>query len=159
MAIYEPTYSGTGIYSGVSLGKDVPAMGPFRSYNPKYLGFGGGKVKAVISGLYYASRYFRKNPRFGARIGAVAAGAGIRYASDYKKHQALRPFTSRSYRKRSYNRATSRDNHCRRCCSCTSQRCWRRMFHKSSLLWILDIRSNNRQDGYMGNCQKTLRGS
>ncbi len=85
----------------VGLGKDVPAMGPFRNYMPKIQGPGSGRIKAVIIGANYVYRYFRKNPRFGARIAAVGGGYGVsRYATSNKYRKTHRAVQSVYNRKR-----------------------------------------------------------
>ncbi len=118
MTIYVPTDE----YSGVSLGKDIPGMGPFRNFTPKLQGPGSAKIKIAIRAAQFGYRYFRKNPRFGARIGAVAGGAGVRYAADNQYRETRgSAFTVRSG-KRSYNGFKYRVRKSKSCCCCTPRR-------------------------------------
>ncbi len=116
MGIYEPVQDGTGVFSG-GVGKDSPYGKQTGQFRPKLFGRAG-RFGPVISGAKYIGRYFRKNPRFGARIGAVAGGAGVKYyASQSKYRQALRTTQSRSYRSWRYNKYRSRN-----CCCCTGRK-------------------------------------
>ncbi len=117
MAIADPR----GIYQG-GIGKDVPAMGPFRNYQPKIQGPGSGKIKAIISGGKYVYGYFKKNPRFAARIGAVAGGAVVKYATYSTRRKT--PFAKKSFysSKRSYYSDKYRVRDKRSCCCVRSPR-------------------------------------
>ncbi len=94
MTLYEPALDGSGIFSG-GVGKDSP-YGKQTAF-PRYsmLPRGRGRIGSIVQGAYYVGRYFRKNPRFGARIGAVVTGAGVRHfygsnARTNKHYQTLR---------------------------------------------------------------------
>ncbi len=115
MTIYDPVFDGTGIFSGGELGKNYPTVGPFKNFKPRLSGRGG-RFGPVISGAKYIGRYFRKNPRFGARIGAVVTGAAVEYATRSKYRQTYRAATniyggSRRYSK--YNNGS-----CCKQCTC-----------------------------------------
>ncbi len=117
MGIYDPVQGGSGIYSGGEVGKNVPAMGPFKNFNPKLQGPGSGKIKAAIYAARLAGKYFKRNPRFAARIGAVAGGALVsNYASDNKYRKTLRATKSRYSTRRRYYA----DKH-RFCCCCSNR--------------------------------------
>ncbi len=118
MAIYEPALDSTGIYGGV--GRDSPygKSTIFRGHS--IIRPGGGRISSIVQGAYYVGRYFRKNPRFGARIAAVAGGAGVKYyasqnARSNQYNQALRP----SYISRYSKRRKQYNGNCR----CCHQRC------------------------------------
>ncbi len=113
--IYVPTDE----FAGQSLGKDVPGMGPFKNYTPKLQGPGSGKIKAAIYAAQLGYRYFKRNPRFGARIGAVAGGAGVSYY--FGKTQANGPYrkTRSSIQSRYYSKRNARNKNADKCCCCT----------------------------------------
>ncbi len=121
MAIYEPASRGAGIFSGQSIGKEVPSMGPFKSFRPKLVGPGSGKVKAAIRGMYYVGRYFRKNPRFGARIGAVATGAAVRYGTNATNNQYRKAYGTAKSGRGGFRSNNSYNNRVQ--CCCTSCNC------------------------------------
>ncbi len=75
--LYDPVQSGSGIYSGGEIGKNAPFYSPIKGYKITFPGGGRGRIGSIISGAQYVGRYFRKNPRFGARIGAVAGGLAV----------------------------------------------------------------------------------
>ncbi len=112
--IYAP--SSITSYSG-GVGKDVPAMGPFKSYSPRLLS-GGGRFAGIIQAGYTVGRHFYKNRKFYTRAGAVVTGAGVKYASSNNKQQTLRAvhkrFNNNGYRKR-YG---VRQRNSQRCCCC-----------------------------------------
>ncbi len=111
MAIYEPVFDGTGVYSS-GIGKDSPYGKQTGLFKPQ-LYRGAGRFGPIVSGAKYIGRYFRKNPRFGARIGAVAGGAAVRYASSNQQRKALRSSQSVNYRKRFRHKyQTRRRNRC-----------------------------------------------
>ncbi len=121
MAIYDPVVSGAGIYSGGELGKDAPFYSPIRGYNIKVHGPGAGKVKAVIAAAQYGYRYFKRNPRFAARLGAVAGGALV---SNYATNNKYR----KTYGSAKFSRSSFRRNHTynnRVCCCRTSRNSYR----------------------------------
>ncbi len=110
MAIYEPASE-----FNRSIGKDIPAMGPFKNYKPNLIGPAGGKIKALIRGGVYVGSYFSRNPRFAARIAAVGVGYGVsRYASSNKYGKAYSPKKFGYNRKRSNNKFTTS-----KCCCCS----------------------------------------
>ncbi len=120
MTIYEPVSpSGTGVYSG-TLGKDAPFYSPIRGFNIKVHGPGAGKVKAVIAAAQYGYRYFKRNPRFAARLGAVAAGAGVRYATSnqHRKARGATQFVRGSFRGYNRSKYSIRKSNARKCCCC-----------------------------------------
>ncbi len=114
MTLFEPALDGTGIYS-TGVGKDSPYGKQTGLFKPK-LFRGGGRFGAIGTAINTAGRYFRKNPRFAARIGAVAGGAAVRYASQNarsnSKYQTLR---STNKYKRSFRSRTSVQCCCRPC--------------------------------------------
>ncbi len=116
--LYDPVQQGTGIFSGGEAGKNIPALGPFKNFKPNIIGPGGGKIKAVIKGGVYVARYFRRNPRFGARIAAVGVGYGVsRYAASNKYRKAFQSRKSVYSRKwRNFRKDNSRRCECARCC-------------------------------------------
>ncbi len=89
MVIYDPVQYGSGIY-GSGLGKDVPAMGPFRNYTPKLQG-GKGRFAGVIKGGTILYNFARKHPYFTGGAGAIAIGAGLsgRNATQSEYNKAL----------------------------------------------------------------------
>ncbi len=123
MPIYEPVYNGEAIYSG-GVGKDSPYGKATGLYKPALVGPGSGRIKLLIKGAHYVHRYFRKNPRFGARIGAVVTGAGVEYASRNKYRKTYRPVQSfRSGKRRiKYSRTNARCCYPKHECSC-ARRC------------------------------------
>lgn len=120
MTIYDPTIDGTGVFSGGEFGKDAPFYSPIKGYGYKLYGPSTGRFGAYIKGAQYVYRYFRKNPRFGARIGAVAGGALVKYASQNarpnKFNQTLRSSYSSNYRKRKQFQLRHGGCCCKRCC-------------------------------------------
>ncbi len=114
MAIYEAV-DPTGVFSG-GIVRDSLYGKSTGLFNPKIMGPGSGRIKLAIRGARYIGRYFRKNPRFAARIGAVAGGYGVsRYASSNKYGKALRT-TKLVYSRR---RRTNTVNN-KQCCCCTN---------------------------------------
>ncbi len=114
MTIYDPVFDGTGIFSGGELGKNAPFYSPIKGYKINLSGGSGGRAQAIVSGAYHVGRYFAKNPRFGARIGAVAGGAVVKYATSRKYGKKVYSAQSVYNRKRRY-RKSSNDRSC--CCT------------------------------------------
>ncbi len=106
-------------FSDIGLGKDIPGMGPFKNYRPNLAGPGSGKVKAIIRGGQYAYSYFRRNPRFGARIAAVSGGYGVSryYARNATKGSYRKASNSKQFSKRSFR--SYRNSDTGGCCCCT----------------------------------------
>ncbi len=118
MTIYEPIMDGTGVFSG-GIGKDAPYGKQTGLFKPNISKPGGGRAQAIIAGARAGYNYFKKNPRFVARIGAVAGGAVVRYASDNTKRKTLRSVQSDFYSSRSY-RNKVHGGQC--CCRCQKRR-------------------------------------
>ncbi len=110
MAIYEPTIQGTGIFSG-GVGKDSPYGKSTGLFKPQYHRFSG-RFGGIGTAIKFAGRYFQKNPRFGARIGAVAGGAAVKYATSGKYGKTYRSVQSRQRGFRKYNKPDNRDCCC-----------------------------------------------
>ncbi len=117
MAIYEPTFRGTGIYSGNTLGKDAPFYSPIKGYQVKLAGPHSGKIRAAIAAGRYVSNLFKRNPRPITYAGAAGAGY-LANASYNQKRKALLSYSSYSNRKRRNRASYARKQHNRRCCSC-----------------------------------------
>ncbi len=114
MAIYEAV-DPTGVFSG-GIGRDSPYGKAPGLFKPKIMGPGSGRIKLAIRGAQYFGRYFRKNPRFAARIAAVAGGYGVsRYASSNKYRKALRATKLVYGRRRRFNATNNKQ-----CCCCTN---------------------------------------
>ncbi len=120
MPIVEPTYDSSGVYSGISIGKDVPAMGPFKSFKPKIIGPGSGKAKLLFRGGKYVYNYLYKYPKFS---GSLTGIGGSLVASQYTRgkargaevpiHGGFRRFGRSGYRKRTSNTC---------CCNCNKRK-------------------------------------
>ncbi len=105
----------------LSIGKDIPAMGPWKNFNPNLVGPGVGPG-GLLRGIKEASRFVAKNYKFFTRIAVIPSGTGIagleigsqtpnRYFK--KSSQAYRPAQSRSNYRRKQGRI-----HPNRCCKC-----------------------------------------
>ncbi len=116
MAIYE-----TGIY-GSGVGKDFPAMGPFRNFQPRILG-PGGRFGGIVSGAYTLGKFLWKNRRKiqGTAIVATGAGvAGIKYGKTNGKFRQTYS-TNGFYNRRSHKYNTTDVCHC--CRPSSNHRC------------------------------------
>ncbi len=118
-------------FFSVGLGKDVPAMGPFKNYVPNVKGPKVGPG-GIVSGAITIGTHVYKNRKFYTRLFSVATGAGVRGGvngkTNYPQYKALQTRQSiRSYRRYSSNK----DNH--KCCRCCredfSERSRRRRFY------------------------------
>ncbi len=103
----------------IGLGKDVPAMGPFKNYVPNVAGPKVGPG-GIVAGAISIGAHVYKNRKFYSRLFAVATGAGVRGALDgktnYSQYKTLQARQSvRSNRR--YSRY--KDNH--QCCRCCCQ--------------------------------------
>ncbi len=125
MTIYEPVFQEYGIYSQ-GVGKDSPYGKQTSIWKPNVYGPGGGRFRGIINVGVRGYQYFKKNPRFVARIGAVGAGAGVRYATDSKYRKTLRATKSFRYSKRSYFKRSFSRRKATTCC-CHTQSGSRRM--------------------------------
>ncbi len=126
--LYDPVFAGSGIYSGGEIGKNAPFYSPIKGYKINLAGGGGGRAQAIIQGAYYVGRYFRKNPRFGARIGAVAGGLAVERYYNATSSTRRKTFQSKinlySSRKRNFKQ---RDSHC--CCCAKRSNSRKRRMH------------------------------
>ncbi len=113
MAIFEATDTWN-----QSIGKDVPAMGPFRNFKVNLVGPGGGKVRGAIKAGLYISRYISKsNSRLAGSIAgtSIASGLALNNAADNQFNQTLRPVSryNNSFRSGRTQRTSKRN-----CCTC-----------------------------------------
>ncbi len=96
----------------IGIGKDVPAMGPFKSYSPRLAGRGGG----IVQGAYTLGRHVYRHYRKYTKLGSAIAGAGVaQYAknsSSYNYRQTLR--TKNKYKSSFRSRAPKQN--CKCCC-------------------------------------------
>ncbi len=117
MAIFEPVYKGEPVFGG-GIGKDSPYGKATGLYRPNIVGPGSGRIKAVIKGAEYVGRYFRKNPRFGARI--IAVGGGALVANRYRNAPGSK-YRKTLYSTKSFQRGFRRNKQSlnRSCCCCT----------------------------------------
>ncbi len=115
MTIYVPSDE----LSGVSIGKDIPGMGPFRNYTPKLQGPGGAKVKIAILAAKYGYNYVRKHYKFFTGVGVVASGAAVNYG----KTKTNGPYreTRGTIQSRYYRKRNARNKNFDQCCCCTKQ--------------------------------------
>ncbi len=121
MSFYEPVFDGSGIYSG-NVGKNQPAMGPWKNFKPNIIGPGSGKLKAVYRIGQYVAGQFRGNPRFTARVTAVGTGAAIKALSGGKVNGPSNGSFNQAYslgyaNKRKRNKHYNKPN-IRGCCCC-----------------------------------------
>ncbi len=106
------------------VGKDIPAMGPFKNYNPRFVGPVGSKIKFGIIvggrlGKYLLSRPWAKGTLTGTAIGT---GLGIEDGSNetnvgtagYNKAHAQYRKRGGSHRK--YTKHRNRTSCCSNCC-------------------------------------------
>ncbi len=118
---------GIRVYDSMSFGRDVPAMGPFRNFNPKFVGPAGGKVKAIIYTGYKLSRFIASRPWAKGTLTGTAIGTGLGLNGENEtgnnNNQALRAVRQRSGRIRRHKkygantrRGTSCCHKCSRCC-------------------------------------------
>lgn len=68
-------YEATGPFSQ-GIGKDVPAMGPFKNYQPRFARFGG-RYSGIISGAIQIGTHVYKNYRRYTKLGSALIGAGV----------------------------------------------------------------------------------
>ncbi len=99
---------------GQSVGKDFPASGPFKSYQPKVIGPGSGKLKVAIR----IANYLLSRKGIAGTLSGAVIGTGL--ALDGQKN-----ISSQSYRlSQAYNKPRHRNNinrqrkkhNCCRCC-------------------------------------------
>ncbi len=95
-------------FTEVSLGKDFPAMGPWRNQKVQF-GPGGGRGAAIIKGIILGGSFVYKHRKFFTRVGSVFTGHGV---SQYGKtngtfSKALSTTQSKYYRSRRYKRRNS----------------------------------------------------
>ncbi len=113
-----------GVSPNYGVGKDIPAMGPFRNYQPKLQGPGSGKLKAVIIAGQFAYNQLKNRPSLGGALTGIAIGTGVTLdygenASSNQLDKALRAIRQYSSRKRSSKgRRPGKRSHtkCCRCC-------------------------------------------
>ncbi len=110
MPLYEPTgLQGT-------IGKDIPAMGPFKGMQIKLQGPGSGKIKLAIAIAQYGWRFVKKHPRIVGFASGTAIASGLKVGSDApssKYRKALRSVQSVHYRQWS-----ARHKRTAKCCCC-----------------------------------------
>ncbi len=100
------------------IGKDFPGQGPFRTFVPKIIGPGGGKIKlALRAGRYFANQ-FRNRPSLSGSITGIAIGTGLSLDGSVPRYQGSNSYsqTYRSVLKRKYyyrrNKRNGRGRHC-----------------------------------------------
>ncbi len=106
----------------LSLGKDIPAMGPFKGFKPNIVGPGSGKVKAAIKIAEYIARGLYYRPSLAGSISGIVIGTGVALnasqdAGTNQLNKALRSAKSFNNRKRNRNRS-KRVKHCCTTCHC-----------------------------------------
>ncbi len=102
---------------GETVGKKFPALGPFKSFNPKIIGPGSGKIKAAIE----LAKFIARNPFIAGGVAGIATvgvlsidnGSVPTNAGTYSYGKALRTSNKRFQSKR--YAAKLRD---RRSCCC-----------------------------------------
>ncbi len=103
-------------YKGI--GKDVPAMGPFKNYKPKLMGPGSAKVKGAIIIGGKIAKYIYSRPWAKGTLTGTAIGSGVALIAPSnpfrKTHRTKYPGISSSKR--------NRYNPNRKFCTCRRQK-------------------------------------
>ncbi len=111
----------------LSIGKDIPAMGPFKGFKPNIVGPGAGKIKVLIYGGIQVGRFVLSRPWAKGTITGTLIGTGLTIGDDPTQsisnqfNQTLRPVRRRFTRKRRY-----KVNNMHNCCCPTSSRRYNR---------------------------------
>ncbi len=103
-----------------TFGKEIPAMGPFKNFNPKLQGPGGSKIKAGLYGAYQLGKFVSRRPWARGTLTGTLIGTGTGLIGKRKNartnqfNKALRTNIKHRYRKRrSFERGACQ------CCNCT----------------------------------------
>ncbi len=106
-----------------TIGKDVPAMGPFKNYKPNIVGPGSGKIKVGIYIATQIGQFVLKRPWAKGTLTGTAIGTGLGLVGETAKdagtanyYQALYQRGKRSNRKRRYKNYRTRSGCCSNSC-------------------------------------------
>ena len=110
----------------IPFGSKGATSGPFRQFNPRLVGFGGG-AGAIRKGLQIGYRFVRTNYKFFTRVSSVGAGAGVANLvgqSDDKLGKTYRSNRIQQYNGRSNVPGRfSRTSGSTKCCHRSKSRC------------------------------------
>ncbi len=111
MTLYEPSGLGQ-----LSIGKDIPALGPFRNFKPNLVGPIGGKFKGALR----IARYLTSGSRGAGILAGTAIGTGVGLSGNQKVRSVPNYKALRGKNKR-FNLIRSRKQQHR--CRCNRSRC------------------------------------
>ncbi len=105
---YVPDFTST-------VGKEFPTLGPFKSFKPKLIGPGSGKIKAAIQIAKFLTNPFTVGGLLGIAIGTgtEVEPSETQVTSSNQYNKALRSFQQRNGRSKRYRKfSSSRRNNC-----------------------------------------------
>ncbi len=117
-----------------SIGKDIPAMGPFKNYKPNLKGPGGAKIKGAILAGQFAWKYFFSKPKLVGIVAGTAIAGGLQIVgpsnNQFNQTYSSNQFGNRYSRK--YKQCKPRIQYRSRC-NCNSNTGANRKYRKGNL--------------------------